>query len=638
MMDKYALYPGVLEGGSPAIHLIEPGTRYGLDSTGWLDKTASGEHIDDVNLLVESIQPQPDRLYLLNSALASGEVVGFNLRGDWFNESGLTHTPKGWSDIPVWDIDTRRRVANSTEKVAGWGDLAWGFPTFYNAHRFRHHANKDPNRAYGYVLGSFWDERMRRVILVTELIRELCEAMGAVDLYDRIAAGECPDTSMGSRNPYDECSICGNIARSPEQYCEHVRKDARPPYGMRSILDDGRMCGVYNPYPRFFDDSFVFVGAERSAKTMANLTDSIRGTREYNQRVYPFIPPISKMASGDEYADPTRTNAEERAEHTENLAASAKDIFAVPEPDDTLEQKLSRLLSGQSLSAPREREATRFLRDYEKATGRVKAGTLSAKEFDLWMSMEKKKLSELGIGEADLRAVKERTAAQGMASLNKTSSMKWADIIKTIHLPAESHLATIRSHEGGMPDLPREALDYIAESPGTRIRAAAQLGVVLRPHEFQYAMLKGSHPEEAQEFLDNGIVFPPKAPVEIKDEYDPSAPVPREHVQKAAEFFGPWLEKRSFAPKAVRARMGKKGTEKCGSAAKVGTHPLLDEVSDAYNEYRAGLVARAPDWRYVPVRHSAGSDLGEEEKLADAAIRLSTDLLRLAYWPALPVG
>jgi len=189
-VDKYSTYSGKSSSGYPYIHLVDPGTRHGLSETRGLEKTASREHLPEVLELIESLTPQPDRLYLVNSALGAGEYVGFNLRGDWFTEAGLDHTPPGWDDIPVWDIDARRRAANTTEYVPRWGQLAWGYPTFYNAHRFRHHVNKDPERAYGYILGAFWDPRMRRVILVSELLEGLCRKLGASHIYDRIKRNE----------------------------------------------------------------------------------------------------------------------------------------------------------------------------------------------------------------------------------------------------------------------------------------------------------------------------------------------------------------------------------------------------------------------------------------------------------------
>ncbi len=118
-MEKYSLYSGRSDDGKPRNHLVSPGTGYCMATTDGPTKTASGEHPPDVMDLIESLQPQPGRLYLVNSAIGAGEYVGFNLRGDWFTEKGLNHTPPGFDEIPVWDIDARRRAANTTEVVPG---------------------------------------------------------------------------------------------------------------------------------------------------------------------------------------------------------------------------------------------------------------------------------------------------------------------------------------------------------------------------------------------------------------------------------------------------------------------------------------------------------------------------------------
>jgi hypothetical protein len=45
-------------------------------------------------------------------------------------------------------------------------------------------------------------------------------------------------------------------------YCEHAKRE------MSRIYPDGRKVWVYNDYPRFFDISFVFIGADKTAKVM----------------------------------------------------------------------------------------------------------------------------------------------------------------------------------------------------------------------------------------------------------------------------------------------------------------------------------------------------------------------------------
>jgi hypothetical protein len=70
--------------------------------------------------------------------------------------------------------------------------------------------------------------------------------------------------------PYDVCTICGNKSRTRDDYCACVRE-----IGMGKILDDGRRIGVVNLHPRFFDISFVFIGADKTAKMMAKLASGL---------------------------------------------------------------------------------------------------------------------------------------------------------------------------------------------------------------------------------------------------------------------------------------------------------------------------------------------------------------------------
>jgi mannose-6-phosphate isomerase-like protein (cupin superfamily)/intein/homing endonuclease len=65
--------------------------------------------------------------------------------------------------------------------------------------------------------------------------------------------------------PFDVCTICENKSKTRHDYCEHALRM------MNKILDDGRKVAVRNDYPKFFDISFVFIGADKTAKVMAKL-------------------------------------------------------------------------------------------------------------------------------------------------------------------------------------------------------------------------------------------------------------------------------------------------------------------------------------------------------------------------------
>ena len=185
--------------------------------------------------------------YVLVNALGAGEFYGSNINADWFPWNSLCHE----------------------------GD-DYGYRTFLNANAFQHHKNKDPARAFGKPLFSILNPMMKRVELIIRLDREKARAEGADGIITRIDMGEFPDVSMGCKVPWDECSICSAHSKTKDDYCLHMRppEELRYLYGPNRILVDGRKIFVKNIYPRFFDISFVFIGADKTAKVMAKLASA----------------------------------------------------------------------------------------------------------------------------------------------------------------------------------------------------------------------------------------------------------------------------------------------------------------------------------------------------------------------------
>lgn len=278
-MLKLSHFKGRSDHGIAAIPLFGK-----ADAT--FEKCASSGLLPDVSKYIESLSPSPDSQYVLVNAMGAGEFYGSNINGDHFPEASLVHLPDRWTGVPVID----RIVAK---------DWDYGFPTFYNAHPYAHHRNKDASRAFGTVELATWNPNMKRVELVVKVDREKCQKFGGEGVWDKLRIGEYPDVSMGTKVPYDTCSICldwdlyreaqassggPNIGQkilafhrrrkaengvgirglsiTRKDYCEHVKNH------MSRILPDGRKIWVYNDYPRFFDISFVFIGADKTAKVM----------------------------------------------------------------------------------------------------------------------------------------------------------------------------------------------------------------------------------------------------------------------------------------------------------------------------------------------------------------------------------
>lgn len=202
---------------------------------------------------VRTVRPSKHGIYVLVNAMGAGEIWGSNINGDHFPERELIHAPTDWEKFSIARMKSEGKV---------W---EYGFPTFMGAHPYKHHVNKDPSRAFGSVEVATWNPKMRRVELVVYLDRELCKRFDAYDVIERIERGEFPDVSMGCKVPYDVCSICQHKSKTPKDYCDHAKNM------MNHILPDGRKVFVYNPRPRFFDISFVFIGADKTAKVMAKL-------------------------------------------------------------------------------------------------------------------------------------------------------------------------------------------------------------------------------------------------------------------------------------------------------------------------------------------------------------------------------
>lgn len=255
------------------------------------EKVAAPSLLPAVERYIQELKPRRGSQYVLVNALGAGEYYGSNSNGDYFSEEALVHAPSSWTGTPVHDRTLAR-------------DWPWGYPTFYRSNAFVHHQNRNPDRAVGSVELTAWNPVMKRVELVVRLDHELCQKYGGTGVWDRILGGGFPDVSMGARVPFDLCSITldrEEYRRRVEQFkteratgmnegqwLAHWHKNelkaGRPgirglqptreqyshycKFMMNKVFEDGRKVYVFNPHPNFFDISFVFIGADKTGKTM----------------------------------------------------------------------------------------------------------------------------------------------------------------------------------------------------------------------------------------------------------------------------------------------------------------------------------------------------------------------------------
>lgn len=227
--------------------VTEGETKFGPDWT-WidiqsrhaLDKVASvGVHVpESLAGKIKELQGNlpADKVAFYNRALGSYESFGLNRNGDGFARHELQ--------------------ANHDTFVK-------------NAHYFKHHQNRDPALGRGRPVASAFNDATDMVDLVIVADMDKCaEQIHALEQGKRVP------TSMGAKVAFDVCTICGHRARSRNEYCEHVKMAAADPFGMCRILPDGRVCGVMNPNPRFFDISDVIVGAAEESETLMKVASA----------------------------------------------------------------------------------------------------------------------------------------------------------------------------------------------------------------------------------------------------------------------------------------------------------------------------------------------------------------------------
>lgn len=211
-----------------------------------LTKLASNQSQEISDFIAKHNFDTSKYLYVLINALGADEYYGPNKNGDGFpeyyeGEPNLIHDGKDY-----------------------------GYKTFELFAKFyKHHVNKDPEKSYGDVLLSVYNPRMHRVELIVKMDR------GKAPLEcSRVENGEVLSTSMGTKVPFDVCSICGNKAKTRQEYCYHLKNM------MGKILPDGRKVYAVNPRPKFFDISMVFIPADPTSRVIQKIASSKEAQKE----------------------------------------------------------------------------------------------------------------------------------------------------------------------------------------------------------------------------------------------------------------------------------------------------------------------------------------------------------------------
>ena len=152
--------------------------------------------------------------------------------------------------------------------------------TFVKHARFyRNHCNKNPQKSYGIVKWSGYNEPMRRIELVVALngTKEAAERnkglLADKELEKLAAKDDSFGVSMATKVAFDVCSNCGHKARTRDEYCtEDTCSLGGLKHHIGKVASNGHILHAKNPNPVFFDISSVFRPADRIAYVLGPLT------------------------------------------------------------------------------------------------------------------------------------------------------------------------------------------------------------------------------------------------------------------------------------------------------------------------------------------------------------------------------
>lgn len=565
MIEKQCQFAGEDRGGIH-VHLLHPGYD---DSIAFLKEAqASTQILSKVKAFLKTMNRPTGKVHVLVSALGAGEYWGSNTNGDYFPEQSLIHTPQGWHEL-----------GNKMQQMVG-AKWEWGFPTFYNAHAFQHHVNKDPARAFGDVVYACWDPEMHRVLLVIAIDRARAKAMGASGVIDKIENGGFPDVSMGCRVPFDLCSICTEWARitgnpkkdlaehkrrairglslTTNDYCQHLQ------FEVGRIYPDGRMVWMWNLHPRFFDLSFVFIGADKSSKVMAKLAAGLCPIRNSS----PMCPRGCTQCSPDHVIKSAHVYEVWSREKT--AAKRDEDVGAyIKSAKKQQHSALEGMFGHKSEPARQEKQAQyQAFPEFEDL----------ATEQKVTSYFDRKRKSA-----SDISMLKEAfSVGGGSKKLAEMDLAKQAEIIKRIQSHFNKAMPDVEAEE---PSIPKEVLDEMGRCPGS-LGTASGMGIVLKPREFQRVHLTRMGASDLADSLDDhGMGFQPGG------DADPSFRMSQQIIPKIVEALRPLMGMRSALGPPLKRRVlritivgGPRPDVPCPD------HPVMDKMASAYQAYRQQVL------------------------------------------------
>ena len=262
MINK-VLMSGYDDSGNFPVAAIIPQFRGGLDRD-TLRKRAS---VFDAEY--DTFERKPKHTYIHLISVAAGEYYGPNSRADFYNGDSYEHTfsqpEKGSPSVIV----LKRGLAGTHNKTFMENGGAYT----------EHFSSLDGAEPQGYIVKAAINPEMHR----GELIIGVETDKWADDIH-KLESGTPMKFSIGASAPYDICSICGRVAHTEKEHCDHYKNMPG------AVLADGSQVYVISDNCIFHDISRVKKPAEKIAFSIRKVASG-----DYSRFMQPIGPANPKV-------------------------------------------------------------------------------------------------------------------------------------------------------------------------------------------------------------------------------------------------------------------------------------------------------------------------------------------------------
>lgn len=219
----------------PSVELVECGRR-GLDKVAMVKRASA---FDDI---IDTLKPMRKRAYLHVITTGAQEYYNENRNGDDFPET-YQHVVFPYPENPS------RRSYDTDGGLKKYHDRTY----MSKAAVYQEHHTKDTEPSGEIIAARYNDDMHRGELLIA------VDTDKWADRLNKKASGQDIFLSMGCSVPKDVCRVCGRMAKTASEHCEHFKR------ARCQVMDDGTHCSVINDAPSFYDISGVDVPADRIA-------------------------------------------------------------------------------------------------------------------------------------------------------------------------------------------------------------------------------------------------------------------------------------------------------------------------------------------------------------------------------------